>query len=103
MLVTSSRMRALSTHVTQGDLAGYAQGNGGQAYPTWRLCNFMSEGTPMLAVQQLVIKGLFKQETELATVQVTQISYILFPLVLTVSCCLLSSCTSLCHTIVISE
>ena len=46
------------------------QGDGEQAYPTWRLCKFMSEGRPMLAVQQLLIKGLFKQETELATVQV---------------------------------
>ena len=30
----------------------------------------MSDGKPMLAVQQLLIKGLFKPETELATVQV---------------------------------
>lgn len=38
--------------------------------PVWQLCNFMSDGKPMLAIQQLLIKGLFKQETELATVQV---------------------------------
>ncbi len=47
-----------------------AQSDSEQGYPAWRLCNFMSEGRPMLAVQQLLIKGLFKQETELATVQV---------------------------------
>ena len=46
------------------------QGNSREAYPTWRLCKFMSEDQPILAVQQLLIKGLFKQETELATVQV---------------------------------
>lgn len=53
-----------------GSVGDAAQGDGEQAYPTWRLCNFMSEGKPMLAVQQLLIKGLFKQETELVTVQV---------------------------------
>ena len=38
--------------------------------PEWQLCRFMPEGKPLLAVQQLLIKGLFKPETELATVQV---------------------------------
>ena len=46
------------------------QHNGSQALLAWRLCGFMSEGRAMLAVQQLLVKGLFKQETELATVQV---------------------------------
>ena len=53
-----------------GNITNAAQSNDEQAYPTWRLCSFMSEGRPTLAVQQLLIKGLFKQETELATVQV---------------------------------
>ena len=38
--------------------------------PEWQLGRFMSEGKSLLAVQQLLIKGLFKPETELATVQV---------------------------------
>ena len=38
--------------------------------PEWQLGRFMAEGKPLLAVQQLLIKGLFKPETELATAQV---------------------------------
>lgn len=38
--------------------------------PEWQLGSFMAEGKPLLAVQQLLIKGLFKPETELATAQV---------------------------------
>ena len=46
------------------------QTDGGHMGPDWQLGRFMSDGKPMLAVQQLLIKGLFKPETELATVQV---------------------------------
>lgn len=46
------------------------QTDGGNMGPDWQLGRFMSDGKPMLAVQQLLIKGLFKPETELTTVQV---------------------------------
>ena len=44
--------------------------------PEWQLGRFMSEAKPLLAVQQLLIKGLFKPETELATAQVGAILHI---------------------------
>ena len=46
------------------------------AVPEWQLGRFMSEAKPLLAVQQLLIKGLFKPETELATAQVGAILHI---------------------------
>jgi hypothetical protein len=46
------------------------QTDGGHMGLDWQLARFMSDAKPMLAVQQLLIKGLFKPETELSTVQV---------------------------------
>lgn len=37
---------------------------------SWELGSFLAQDMQLLAVQQLLIKGLFKPETELSTIQV---------------------------------
>lgn len=38
--------------------------------PAWELGAFLNQEQPLLAIQQLLLKGLFKPETEAATIQV---------------------------------
>lgn len=43
---------------------------GDEAEVTWELGGFLAQDLQLLAVQQLLIKGLFKPETDIATIQV---------------------------------
>ncbi|EIE19264.1 hypothetical protein COCSUDRAFT_48883 [Coccomyxa subellipsoidea C-169] len=45
-------------------------GSGGEAELSWELGGFLAQDAQLLAVQQLLIKGLFKPETEISTIQV---------------------------------
>ncbi len=45
-------------------------GSGGEAELSWELGSFLAQDAQLLAVQQLLIKGLFKPETEISTIQV---------------------------------
>ena len=54
---------------------GERRGEGSIAEVTpWELGSFLSQGGQLFAVQQLLIKGLFKPETELATIEVCAVS-----------------------------
>ena len=46
-----------------------SSGEDGGAAVAWELGSFLGQDPPLLAVQQLLIKGLFKPETEIATVE----------------------------------
>ena len=45
-------------------------GSDGEAELAWELGSFLSQDLQLLAVQQLLLKGLFKPETEISTIQV---------------------------------
>lgn len=45
-------------------------GSGREAELAWELGSFLSQDLQLLAVQQLLLKGLFKPETEISTIQV---------------------------------
>jgi hypothetical protein len=68
----------------------------------WELGSFLGQGSPLLAVQQLLIKGLFKPETEIATVEACACALMRMHAA-AFSCCLLGmlellvdSCTRCC-------
>ncbi|CAL8468215.1 g7754 [Coccomyxa elongata] len=44
-------------------------GEGGEAESLWELGSFLAQDEQLVTVQQLLIKGLFKPETELSTIQ----------------------------------